>query len=142
MNKVAKKSVGRSKPAKKASLSSSAKPVKKRSAAVSAAKPAKKRLTARSALAKAVAVELTPEEIISLRGVPLAEVASLAAKAINMIAAKRSLSPAKKAVKLALVAEKLEHASKSGALSYSGAWSLANPFGIGMVVNDWKAVLR
>ncbi|GBU21512.1 hypothetical protein R80B4_01405 [Fibrobacteres bacterium R8-0-B4] len=98
MNKAksaVKKSVGRSKPVKKASKPSAVK------------KP----------------VGLLPEEI-RLRGVPLAEIEVLAAAAVRRIKASRKLSASKKVRRLECVTQSLEHARKSGALSYSGADSL------------------
>jgi hypothetical protein len=73
--------------------------------------------------------------------VPLAEVEVLAAKAVKMIKANRTVSPEKKARRLASVAETLERARGWGGLSKSGAWGLKHPFGI-MKVLDWEAVLR
>ncbi len=131
------------KPVKKRSKVStlSSKPVKKRSAAVKAlsVKAVKKRSVSSAKVSKAVkpaSDELKPTVV------PLAEVTLLAAKAVKMIVAKKSLPAAKKARKLVSVAETLERASGWGGLSACGAWGLANPFGLNIVVNDWKAVLR
>jgi hypothetical protein len=119
MNKATKAGT-RSKPVKKASA---VKPVKKRSKV--------------SAVRLPVADEngWTPEIV------PLAEVEVLAAAAVKMIKAKRSASPEKKAVKLALVEESLELARGWGGLSKCGAWGLKHPFGVGKII-DMEAVLR
>ncbi|GBU21510.1 hypothetical protein R80B4_01403 [Fibrobacteres bacterium R8-0-B4] len=156
MNKsktAVKKSVGRSKPVKKAVSSarsvSAAKPVKKsaavsaavkpRSAKVSAVAVASKPVKKRSASAAKFAATTTEPKYAP---VPLAEVEVLAAKAEKMIKAKRSLPAAEKAERLARLARTLENARVWGGLSASGAWVLAHPFGLGIVVHDWKAVLR
>jgi len=74
--------------------------------------------------------------------VPLAEVEVLAAKAVKMIKAKRSLSPEEKAWKLADVADSLEKARVWGGLSGNGAWGLKYPFGLGVTIYDWRAVMK
>jgi len=74
--------------------------------------------------------------------VTVAEVEALAATAEKLIKSKRTLSAAEKAEKLADVAETLAKARKWGGLSKRGVWWLVHPFGIGLVVHDWKAVLR
>jgi hypothetical protein len=139
MNKTAK--VGtRSKPVKKASsaLSSAVKPAKKRSKMLlPASKPVKKRVKALSSAKAVVDDDGWKPEVV-----PLAEVEVLAAKAVRMIKAKRSVSAAVKARKLALVEEKLERARGWGGLSKSGAWGLKHPFGLDFTYIDWEAVLR
>jgi len=74
--------------------------------------------------------------------VPLAEVEVLAAKAVKMIKAKKSLSPEKKAWHLADVANTLERARSKGGLSKGGVWDLKYPFGLGITIYDMKAVMR
>jgi hypothetical protein len=112
------------------------KPAKTVSKAATATKPVKKTVKKRTA-AKTAKDTDEPKPTV----VPLAEVEVLAAKAVKMIKAKRSVSAAKKARKLELVAETLEHARSMRGLSKCGAWGLKYPFGI-MKVLDWKAVLR
>jgi hypothetical protein len=131
MNKAAKKSVK-----KRSTVASAVKPVKKRSKSLSAAvlKPAKKSI-------KKVFAAVADDDGWRPEIVPLAEVEVLAVKAVKMIKANRSVSPEKKARRLASVAETLERARGWGGLSKSGAWGLKHPFGI-MKVLDWEAVLR
>jgi len=81
-------------------------------------------------------------EWLKLNRVPLDEVEVLAAKAVKMIKAKRTLSADKKAEKLARVAATLERARGRGGLSKGGAWDLEHPFGLGLIVHDWEAVLK
>jgi len=155
VKKRSKVSAAAVKPVKKSvkkrskSAASAVKPVKKQSK--SAVKPLKYPTKAeiersRIAIAK-IADEYEAEQAaLGLSEpkpdiVPLAEVEVLAAKAVKMIKAKRSVSPEKKARKLASVAETLERARGWGGLSKCGAWGLKHPFGI-MKVLDWEAVLR
>jgi len=136
MNKAAKatKKVG-------ARSKAAVKPVKKRSTvSLAAAKPVKKAVK-RVPLGE---MPLSAEEKRKLKAaaVPLAEVEVLAAKAVKMIKAKRSVSPEKKARRLASVAATLERARGWGGLSKSGAWGLKHPFGLEFTYIDWEAVLR
>jgi len=160
MNKATK--VGtRSKPVKKAAaaLASAVKPVKKRSKVSAAAVKTVKTRTA--ALSAAAVKKLSETEFLALRAalerrpiseltdaewqvcntVTLAEVEVLAAKAVKMIKAKRTVAATEKARKIALVEESLGRARRWGALSKCGAWGLKHPFGI-MKIIDMKAVLR
>jgi hypothetical protein len=119
------------------------KPDKKVSTAVKPAKKAvKKRTAAKAALERKHISELTDAEWLVRNTVPLAEVEVLAAKAVKMIKAKRTVSAEKKNNALARVARTLEHAKSMGGLSKGGAFDLKHPFGIGLIVHDWKAVLR
>jgi len=111
------------------------KPVKKVSKAATAVKKAVKKRPA-------VRMPVPDENGWAPEVVPLAEVEVLAAKAVKMIKANRTASPEKKAVKLALVMETLEHARSMGGLSKGGAWDLKHPFGLKFTYIDWEAVLR
>jgi len=160
MNKAAKAGT-RSKPVKKSAAVK--KSVKKRSKSLSAAvlKPVKKTVKklkplkyptdaeierSRIAIAK-IADEFEaeqaalglPEPMPEI--VPLAEVEVLAAKAVKMIKAKRSVSPEKKARRLAEVEETLEKARHNGGVPKGGVFDLKYPFGF-IKVLDWEAVLR
>jgi len=106
-----------------------------------AVKPVKKAVKKRSAVSAAArkAVRGASEPMPEI--VPLAEVEVLAAKAVKMIKAKRSVSPEEKAERLALVEEALGWARGWGGLSKGGAWDLKHPFGI-MKIIDMEAVLR
>jgi len=73
--------------------------------------------------------------------VPLAEVEALAAKAVKLIKAKRSLSAERKAGKLKRVAETLESARRQGGLPKHCAWWLANVHDLNGTF-DKRAVMR
>jgi len=134
------------KPAKKRSMAA-ARPVKKASVKKRLKYPTKAEIErSRIALAK-IADEFEAKQAAlgivepEPEAVPLAEVEVLAAKAVKLIKAKKSLSPERKAGKLARVAETLEWARGWGGLSKHGAWWLANVHDLNGTF-DKRAVMR